>query len=438
MISYEQMLVGTLGGAGVIGGTTDDEPITPTSVSYKSQARYGSAFIQAVKAGDAVLYAQRGGEKIREFVYNFERDKFVAPDMTLLAEHINDSGIVEMEFQSRPDQVLWCVLDNGDMTSFTYQREQDVVGWALHTTDGDFESVCVIPGSDEDEIWVVVNRTINSVTRRYIEQFQPRDWGDNQDDCWFVDSGLDWDGGDSVNITGVTQADPGVVTVDAWPSLADGTDLADGDQVKILSVSGMTELNGYIYTIDDANTTDLTFSLDNSAGSADVNTVGYTAYTSGGTVQRFEKTFTGFGHLEGEAMTVLADGVSHADVTVSSGEVTLTEWTNRAIFGLQYNSTLETLPLEIESQVGSIRGRVKAIPEITINFYKTLDAQYGTSASDLDDIPWDDVSDDLLYTGLVRCRRLTGRERDVTIFIYQQEPLPMTVRGIYPKLEIWE
>jgi hypothetical protein len=67
-------------------------------------------------------------------------------------------------------------------------------------------------------------------------------------------------------ITGVTKANPGVVT-----SAAHG--LVTGDKIRISGVSGMTELNGQNFTV--TKVTNDSFSLG-------VNTSGYGAYTSGG------------------------------------------------------------------------------------------------------------------------------------------------------------
>ncbi len=72
------------------------------------------------------------------------------------------------------------------------------MAWARHvtgqwpddlTTWDEFKSVATIPGTGEDEVWVVVDRTINEIEYKFIEQLQPQDFGD-QDDAWFVDAGI--------------------------------------------------------------------------------------------------------------------------------------------------------------------------------------------------------------------------------------------------------
>jgi len=80
----------------------------------------------------------------------------------------------------------------------------------------------------------------------------------------------------ALTITGITNANPGVVTVSSLGSLT------NGDQIVIQSVSGMIEVNfdgTNIYTVANVTPGANTFEL------SGVNTTTYTPYTSGGTVE---------------------------------------------------------------------------------------------------------------------------------------------------------
>jgi len=101
------------------------------------------------------------GRKIREMTFSDEKQKFVAPDLAALAEHITLTGITSMAYQRSPDNILWCTLDNGRLLSMSYERDQNVVAWAHHIlggTNATVESVATIPGTDEDEVWLSVRR----------------------------------------------------------------------------------------------------------------------------------------------------------------------------------------------------------------------------------------------------------------------------------------
>lgn len=133
MISREYLMVGTTEGVGRLG--QPDKPITPTyAPTFRMQAMNGCAYIQPVAAADTVLYVERGAKKIRELTYTYTSERYVAPDMTVLAEHITGDGIVDIAFMNRPDNMLWAVRDDGQLLSFTYNRNEGVAAWARQIT----------------------------------------------------------------------------------------------------------------------------------------------------------------------------------------------------------------------------------------------------------------------------------------------------------------
>lgn len=81
--------------------------------------------------------------------------------------------------------------------------------------------------------------------------------------------------GTDITITGATQASPIIIT-------AAGHSLTDGDKIIISDVVGMTELNGRTFIVDDSA---VTFSLDDSNNN-NVDGTGYTAYVSGGVINK--------------------------------------------------------------------------------------------------------------------------------------------------------
>ena len=151
-----------------------EKPLTPTNVQIKQQSVYGCGLTRPVRIGNELLFWQRAGRKLRAMAYRFDQDTFAAPDLAVLGEHLTDGGIVDMAYQQEPESIVWAVRADGMLISMTLDRDQDVIGWARHTTDGAFEHVTCIPGEDgRDQVWVVVRRTINGTARRYIERMDP-------------------------------------------------------------------------------------------------------------------------------------------------------------------------------------------------------------------------------------------------------------------------
>ena len=137
------------------------------------------------------MFVQRGGKKIREFLYNFDEDAHKADDLTVFAEHITGTGIVDIAFQRNPTPILWCVRADGEIAIMSYERDQNIFSWSRIVTDGLFEPICVIYGGagNEDEVWVTVKRVIESADARYVERFKPQVWA-QKDDAVMVDSAV--------------------------------------------------------------------------------------------------------------------------------------------------------------------------------------------------------------------------------------------------------
>ena len=76
-----------------------------------------------------------------------------------------------------------------------------------------------------------------------------------------------------IGVTGITEADPGVVTTDGPHGLS------NDDRISFEDVGGMTEVNGNVYVV--ANKTSTTFELEGVDTSS-----GFTTYTSGGKVRK--------------------------------------------------------------------------------------------------------------------------------------------------------
>jgi hypothetical protein len=183
-----------------------------------------------MRAGDAILFAQRNGdpdnagERLREALYNDGVAKYVAPNLSILSEHIAKLGLIKGAFQAEPDPVAWMALENGQLAGLTYETEQDVKGWHLHElggTDTEVEDVATIPGADGDELWMLVARTVGGSTVRYIEVMTTGLRNeDDKEEAIYMDSALSYNSTATALITGLWHLEGQSVQV-----LADGSKL---------------------------------------------------------------------------------------------------------------------------------------------------------------------------------------------------------------------
>lgn len=193
------LLIGTAGGEFVAQEVTSDEPLGPGNVKITPQSSYGSKSVIPVQVGESVIFVQRSGRKMRELVYDFGSNGFKSSDLTVLAEHITNSGLIDLVYQQEPHSMVWGVREDGLLLGFTFNREQDVLGWHRHPVGGSGQVECVEvipnPAGTQDDLWMIVKRTIDGVTKRYVEYLE-EDFTEESDieDAFFVDSGLTYDG----------------------------------------------------------------------------------------------------------------------------------------------------------------------------------------------------------------------------------------------------
>lgn len=225
------LLVGTVAGPWVVRPSSQGEALTPITTTAKPAGRFKTANIDPVRAGKATIFVQASGRKVRELIYYYEVDGFKAPDLTQLAEHVTESGIVDMAYQDDPQGIVWCVRADGVLAAMTYEREAEgvQVAWHRHILGGSgdsegnhalVESVAVIPSSDgtTTEVWMIVKRYLFGQTKRYVEYLTPIfDDTIEQEDAFFVDCGLTYEGSSTSTITGLDHLPSETVAV-----LADG------------------------------------------------------------------------------------------------------------------------------------------------------------------------------------------------------------------------
>ena len=350
------LVVGTSGGEFTVSADGTDASITPTNVTIKRQSSFGSAGVDAIPAGNAILFLQKAKRKIRELAYNFDSDGYVAPDLTILNDTVTKSGVNQMIFQQEPDSIIWCVRDDGVLAGLTYQRSENVVAWHRHIFGGSFgtgnavcESAASISGTlTEDELWVIVKRTINGATKRYVECFSDFDFDETDaTDFKFLDSHLNYSGSATTTLSGLS-------------------------------------------------------------------------------------------HLEGQSVSILADGSVHANKTVSSGAITLDRSVTKACVGLAYDSVLQTMRIEGGAAEGTSQGKTKRISKVVLRLFETVGVKVGPSLTQLETVPFRTTSSSLsapVDTLLAGDKEIEFRDdynSDGFIFIKQDQPLPCSVLAIYP------
>lgn len=197
IMANRSMIVGTASAEFVLSASNPDDPMTPTDKKSRPISNYGSNGLQPVILNNGLFFFQRQGRKLRVMTYAYEIDTFKAEDATLLADHILEVQPTSMAVQMIPDSIIWVTREDGTLCAFCYEPSENifaawsrmVTGSTLLTPTDFYESVAVINGDTEDELWQSVKREIDSKDYRYIEYSAPR-LIDNIEDSVMVDSAV--------------------------------------------------------------------------------------------------------------------------------------------------------------------------------------------------------------------------------------------------------
>lgn len=200
--------------------TQNSDALTPGTFEFKPQAYVGANNVRPILTADSVLFIAAKGAHMREVQFAWERNKYAANDISIMAPHLfTKRTVVDMDYQTAPYQMAWVVRDDGILLGLTYVPEHKVIGWHRHDTEGGyFESVAVVAENNEDVVYAVVRRTINGRTVRYIERLSNRDVNESDvANCFCVDSGLTYSGASATVISNLWHLEGQEVAI-----LADG------------------------------------------------------------------------------------------------------------------------------------------------------------------------------------------------------------------------
>lgn len=375
MAGSTALLCGTAGGEWSVSAQTTQDPFGPANVRANKHAGYGSRAGMPLKIADSLLYMQRGGRRVRELSYDYANDAWKSEDRSLYASHLAPVpyGFFSIAHQRQPDSVAWVsALASEHFYSFTYDRSQQVNGWARHTLGGPtgntfVGSMAAITGPDHvsDDVWMMVSRAVGATTKITMEVLGPAK------DITFAFS--DYYNHDIPNTQNANYLDAGITDVL----------LAGSTQIPVPHM------------------------------------------------------------LDGTVATVLIDGQVIPNLTVSGGYVTVPPSSESRKYRVGYNyvSNWHSLRLIGQSATGSPHGKLSKVTKAVLAVVDSVGFMVGTDEGNLYRTDMRDATmafDDPvpLQTGDFEAEIESSHERVPFVYIRQDQPLPLTVAGVFPQLEV--
>ena len=462
LVAARSLIVGTSGGEYVVTSGTQ-EPLNPTNTQIKRQTTYGTADIQPVQVGNVTLFVQRAKRKVRELGYNYDADSYTAPDLTILAEHITESGIKEFALQQEPDNIVWCVLENGKLVGMTYRREEQVVAWHEHIIGGRF-GTCTVTVSDYANIAVGTTLTFTKSDGSIVTFTSEAVSGDDP-----ADTSLGWRPNESNNTTAdniftrinahadFTVANPSAAIVTIFETNHNGSGFlscVSSDTTRLVTTDeGISQVESLAIVPGDLDEDSVYMIVKRTVNGAVSRSIEYFSAFDFGTdvTDAFfvdsalsysgsaATSMSGLGHLEGETVAILADGSTHPTKSVASGALTLERTATKAHIGLNYSSILQTMRIEAGGTEGTSQAKIKRIHDVTLRLYRSVGAKVGSLESELDLIHFRSSADRMdtaigLFSGDKEVEFRGGYDSDAFVLVKQDQPLPLTILAIYPRL----
>lgn len=464
--------IGTRVGEYVGGGVQSQ--FSNTNSFIRHQSATGGRRIQPHRVDEGVVYVGRDGRSLHQFKYSEQNGQHVNKNLSTLADHmvyhnktgdgVQSSTFKEMCYQGST-KTLWARTSNNELVSVTIDAGTNVLGWAKHDLGGSAKviSICTVQEGTFDELVLLVKRTRSATDYYSIEKIGG--WLENTDTSIAITTTNDYstevDSDDlpwwldcavymysSSPTTSFTLNRFRLSGLTAW---ATSTAYSYGDLVE---QSGTNYICTYPHT-SGTFATDLTptaWATTTAYVIGDFVTESGTSYrciyahTSG----TFATDLAAFywitsakwsaittanpEYLNGQEVSVIADGVYIGEKTLSTYGLTLDTAATTVIVGLKYTKTLKTLPITLGSQIGTSLEAIKRIDTIMVKTYKSKGGKYGSDSSDLKLLEYDGGSATLETKDHIH-EFPSSPDRNAQVILQEDRPvafnvIALTMRGL--------
>lgn len=422
--------------------------LTPGQVNPKQYSYNGSkSGLAPLLVGGSAVYVQARGSIVRDLGFDFAVDGYKGNDLTVFSSHLVDGNeLMDWAYQQVPHSIVWAVRDDGVLLGLTYIKEHEMLAWHRHDLQANtyVENVCVIPGALEDSLYLVVNRLIDGVEKRYIEKLSTR-FIDDIKDATFLDSYLSYDGRN--------------VTLAHTMTLSGGATWAYDETITCTSSASFftaADVGNEIHFVLD-NFAPLRFTIEGYTSATVV--TGKPHKTVPAWLQAYPTPLwskavdelRGLWHLEGEDVSIFADGFvianpnnpSYDVATVTNGAITLAECYSVIHVGLPYTSDLETLNIDTANGE-TISDKKSNVSHVTLFVEDSRGGFVGPAApaqgadfldglTEIKVREFENYDDPVsLVTGTMDVNIRAEWNSNGRIFVRQTDPIPMSILAVVP------
>lgn len=418
-------------GAWQVNGGGTDTSITPINAKATPQAYNGASDVPPIVSNYDILFVQAKGSIVRDLAYSIYTNIYTGMDISVLSNHLFlNKQITEWAYAEEPFKVIWAVRDDGILLSLTFVKEQEIYGWGQSDTLGLFQSVASITEGEVDAVYVIVKRYVNGQWLQFIERMMERNFDGGSEDAWCVDCGVQ---------SALTYPAAGIVA--SASTGATVTFTADAPVFDIGDVSKILRMGGGIATIIQyVSPTQLVGAFNQDIQQTLTNDMPLPQVQGDWSLTMPVNEFRGLDHLNGQTVSILADGGVVAPQEVVDGKIILDFPASKVTAGLGYLCQLQTL--RIDTGDPTIQGKRKKINAITVRCSDTRGIYYGYEFSDnmtpdkelTASTPLDLPSP--LITGDLWLPNDPHWDTEGQVYLQIQDPLPATILGVISEITV--
>jgi hypothetical protein len=435
-------------------GAASVSAITPANATATPQAYNGASDVPPIVVNYDVIYVQAKGSTVRDLSYNIYANIYTGTDISVLSNHLFfGHSISQWAYAEEPFKTIWAVREDGILLTLTMVKDQEIFGWSHSDTLGLFKSVCAVTENQVDAVYVLVQRSISGRWVYMIERFADRTFTysnqnreantnlpipyitANAESAWCVDCGIQ---SALSTFNGTLSADS---SRGSTLFASTSTDFGTSQVGSILRMGGgIATITDYIspFQIRATWTASPSVTIPN-----DPNQQPSPAAPGQWSIAPKFSTLFGLDYLEGQTVSILADGGVIDPQVVTNGSITLDNPASLVTVGLGFQAQLQTMPLDINGSDGTIQGKRKSISALTVLCVNTRGLKAGSTFAEDVLVAIKELSPSTILGDPIPL--ITGQERVVMdpswdvegqICLQQDNPLPATVLGVVPEISI--
>ncbi len=401
MSGVNSLLVGTAEGILTVNGGSVSTAITPEDISAKLFCRDGVGAVKPVHKDNYVFFVSSNKRLLYMFEYDVLLEQFKATNLSKGNYEITKGGIKKLANKFDRFGLIFA-LCGGRLLSICFSNDEAVNSWSEFITKGEFIDICSVTRPDGDfDLFANVKRTINGVTRYYLERLTEtvefsrfedfiseiplgstdlqkfeiekndryafyRKIAEELRDCNYLDCSIRYSGlrTSTITLSGTTLTS----------SANDFSSSSVGKRIWFKTSTGREYGSMDIIRYISANTVEVRILQ---TPTSNRSSQWYLSAT----------VFSGLNHLEGETVSVVGNGGYIGDFVVNNGQIDISSANTNKVFtavvGLKYKGILKSNNLGIPLQGTQTYTNMKNIYKIGLDLSFSAGGEVGSDLYNL-------------------------------------------------------